>query len=232
MTVASIAVIVWLVALKVGLRNRIAGIVAAVAFPLVCSATLISLNVFPISYSTLPLIWTVSAVIVSIAAYRSEPREPVSIQRVSFVWVLVCAVLSLTSFDLIARLTALVALGSLALTERSRMQRQGWTTLAIAANVQLLMLVAGFSGLTSWSMIPLHSEAALASLPNIVAALAISTVVWDLRRLQMDEDIRAAFAALLRSSFVFSVILTFAVHTINPLQLASNARRIRHRSRR
>ena len=219
MSVAMIAVLVWLIALKVGFRNRVAGVIAAIAFPLVCSATLITFEAFPIELSTLPLIWTVSAVAIAFVAYRSEPRELISIQRVSIAWVLACAVLSLSSFDLIARLTALVALCSLAVTERHRLKRAGWSTLAIAANVQVIMLVAGLSGLTSWLVIPIRPAVALATLPNIVAALAVSAAVWDLRRLRFDEELRIAFASTLRVCFVLTTCLTLTISHLDPTQL-------------
>lgn len=218
--VSAIAVLAWLVALKVGLRNRIAGIGAAVAFPLICSSVLLTSGLLPITHSTLPLVWTLAAVAVSIVAYRSEPQEQFSIQTASLCWVLLCAVLSLSSFEFVARVTAFVALGSLAITERFRLKRQGWTTLAIAANVQVVMVVAGLSGLSSWSVIPMHPELALSVLPKVLATLAFSAIVWDVRRLQLDEELRIAFASVLRVCFVLAAILTLAIQTPGQIDIA------------
>ncbi len=220
---STIAVLIWLVTLRVAFRNRIAGIAAAIAFPLICSAVLLSVGantlLDPITYSTLPLVWTIAAVAVSVIACWSIPKEPVSIQSIAITWVLSCAVLSLSSFDLVARLTAMVALTSLAVTERARFKQRGWTMLTIAATVQILMLIAGFSGLSSWWLIPTQPETVLALLPNIALAVALATIVWDVRRLRWHEEMRVASTSVLRVAFVFSTFLTFAIHTVNPWQV-------------
>ncbi len=224
LTLAAVAVLLWLVTLKVGFNIRVAGVAAAAVFPFVCTALLLTSGItnayFPLTYSTLPLVWTFAAVVVSLAAYRSTPKEVVSIQSVSITWVLVCAVLSLSSFDLVARMTALVAFANLAVTERKRIKQRGWTMLAMAATVQTLMLIAGLSGMEEWLQIPLYSSEILALVPNIALALALSTLVWDVRRFGLDEDMRLAFSSILRVSFVLAALLTFAIQAVDPTQVA------------
>jgi len=225
LTLAAVSVLGWLVTLKVGFSSRVAGIAAAIAFPLVCTSVLLTSEIanefYPITYSTLPLVWTFAAVLVSLVAYRSAPKEIVSIQSVSVAWVLLCAVLSLSSFDLVARMTALVALTSLAVTERKRFKQRGWTMLAIAATIQILMLIAGLSGMYHWLQIPLNPAKVLALLPNIALALALCTLVWDVRRFGLDEEMRLAFASILRVSFVLATLLTFAINLVNPMLVAT-----------
>ena len=225
--VAVLSLLVWLVALKVVFSNRVAGVAAAIAFPLVCTSVLLNgqlisavySNAFTITYSTLPLIWTFAAVLVSLVAYRSVPTGRVSIQSVAVTWVLVCAVLSLSSFDLIARMTAMVALTSFAITERKRFKQRGWTILAIASTVQLLMLVAGLSGMHHWLQIVFQQAEVLAIVPNIALALALCSLVWDVRRLRLAEQMRLAFASVIRVMFLLATSITFAIQSVSPAHI-------------
>jgi hypothetical protein len=212
----TVAVLGWLVATKLAYKSHSVGIATAVAFPLLCSAVAISAPAFAvpgiaITYATLPLIWSVAAVATRLAAFRSVPQSPLSVQSVALTWVVVSAALSLSSFELVARITAIVSLSSLAVMERHRYGKQSWTALAIAANIQILMLVAGLSGMTSWFDLLQNPNLGMRTLPALAAILAASVAVWDIRSLAFDSKLRHASQIVLRTSCAAAIVACFAI---------------------
>lgn len=219
MPLGTIAVLAWLVAVRVLFKAQGTGVAAAVVFPLICSALAISHSPFAISYATLPLIWSVAAVAARIIAYRSTSNLPFSVASVSLGWVVLSAGLSLSSFELVARFTAIVSLSCLAIMELRRYGKTGWTGLAIAANVQILMLVMGLSGIASWVALIQNPALSLNVLPVGALVVAASTAVWDIRRIGFEGTMRLACQSVLRAMFIATAFLSFlipgasAIHT-------------------
>jgi hypothetical protein len=214
----TIAVLVWLVAMRLAFKSRVAGVAAAVAFPLLCSAIAISVPGFSVTYATLPLIWSVAGVAISLTALRSIEAAQFSVRSVALTWVVVSAGLSLSSFELVARLTAIVSLTSLAITERHRYGKNSWTALAIAANVQVLMLVVGLSGTTSWFELLRNPNGCLNFVPAMAVALAASFAVWDIRSIGFDPKLRLAAQVVLRTLFVAAVFGCFLIPSADATQ--------------
>lgn len=214
----TIAVFVWLAALRIVFRNQTAGIAAAVAFPLLCSAFVVTYSSIGVTYATLPLIWSVAAVVTSLVAIRSTSKSPVSIQSVALGWVVLSAGLSISSFELVARLTAIVSLTSLAITELRRFGKNSWTALAIAGNVQVLMLVIGLCGMNSWLDLLNDPSNCLNVLPALTLALAASIAVWDIRRIGFDANLRVACQFALRTFFAAAAIECFLIPSADVAQ--------------
>ena len=117
-----------------------------------------------------------------------------------------------------ARLTAIVSLTSLAITELRRYGKNSWTALAIAANIQILMLVIGLSGVTSWLDL-LHNPAlSLTVIPALAVTLAASTAVWDVRRIGFDAKLRAASKFVLRVLFSVAALGCFLIPSADATQ--------------
>ena len=214
----TVAVLVWLVAIRLVFKNQGAGIAAAVAFPLLCSAIAISVPGVTVTYATLPLIWSVAGVATSLMAYRSSSNSKMSMQSVALTWVVVSAGLSLGSFELVARLTALISLTSLAISERNRYGKNSWTALAIAANVQILMLVVGLSGVTSWFELLQNPDLCLDLVPTLAVTLAASFAVWDIRRISFDPKLRLASQVVLRTLFAAALLGCFLISSADANQ--------------
>ncbi len=214
----AIAAMVWLVAIRLIYKGQWAGIAAAVAFPLLSSAMVITTTEYSISYATLPLIWSVAAVVTSVIAWRSTSKNAVTVQGIALSWVVVSAGLSLSSFEMVARLTAIVSLTTLAVTEMRRYGRNSWTALAIAANVQILMLVVGLSGMTSWLDLIHNSNLCLNTLPALAATLVLSLAVWDIRRISFEANTRIVCQYVLRTLFLAATLECFLLPAADATQ--------------
>ncbi len=216
--VGTVAVLCWLGAIRFLFKNQVAGIAAAIAFPLLCSALAISSSAFAVTYATLPLIWSVAAVVTSLVAIRSTSKSQLSVQSVALAWVVLSAGLSLSSFELVARLTAIVSLTSLAITDIRRKGKNSWTALAMAANVQILMLVIGLSGVTSWVELLQNPALCQTFLPALTMTLAISTAVWDVRRVGFDAKLRTICTSVLRVLFSAAVLSCLLIGSADATQ--------------
>ncbi len=219
--VGTIAVLGWLVAIRLIFKNQGAGVAAAIAFPLFCSAVAVSIPGFVASYATLPLVWSIAAVVTSLVAYRSTSNASVSVQSVALAWVVFSAGLSLGSFELVARVTALVSLTSLAVTELRRYGKNSWTALAIAANVQILMLVTGLCGVTSWIELLQNPALGLSVAPAFALAIVVSVALWDVRRIGFDAKLRGVCQVVLRVFFGAAVLSCFSMHFADVVQTST-----------
>ncbi len=166
----------WFVAWKVVFNHRLAGVVTAIVSPVVASAIVIGTNFIEVTYSTLPLIWTFAAVVTFIASYRSNSIQVTSMKGISLIWIYVCALFSLTSFDHVARITAIASLATIAMVERTKFDCKRWTELAVVANLQALMFIVGCCGVQSWFDLALHTELWKTVLPYVSLGLATSAV--------------------------------------------------------
>ncbi|MEZ6060065.1 MAG: hypothetical protein R3C19_06870 [Planctomycetaceae bacterium] len=86
--------------------------------------------------------------------------------------------------------------------DRSRSTR---TWLAIAANIQLLLLVAAVGGLSGFVPIALLSESAVVVIPLAFLAAAVSVLAFDCSQQRLDMTAAAAWTAILRAGMVVLV---------------------------
>jgi hypothetical protein len=90
--------------------------------------------------------------------------------------------------------------------------------LAIAANVQFLMLVIGLSGANSWLDLLPNPSLWIPVLPVLAVALAASTAVWDVRRIGFDVQLRVVCKVVLRILFLAAALGCFLIPSADAMQ--------------
>ncbi|GAB5445013.1 MAG: hypothetical protein Fues2KO_53620 [Fuerstiella sp.] len=209
----------WLTIVGLLLRQRIAAAVASIVLPLFLTAAAGPL----VGRLTMPwmfCLWSTCAANIRFSIGRviltdgpSAARSAVKL--VSEFWLLGLLLLSCLSFALPLRLAAVVCLGSFFLVDRGDRSDSQRSFLAIAANVQFLLLMAGLCGANGLIV----NLPAAEVLPVLLLGTGCSTFVFGQKFSRLDPVIQQVWGALLRAASTLLAMCLLASGFMPPLQI-------------
>ncbi|WP_442509908.1 hypothetical protein SH528x_001510 [Novipirellula sp. SH528] len=222
---STVLVSLWLLAVAVIQRSRLASGLASMILPLVATAVLISSGLNS-PLVALPVVWAiVQAILWMSASYISNGTSPSPvakvIQGVSVGWLFALLVASCMSFDVTARLVGLITLPVLWMQFRTHQERAISSLVAIVANVHVLLAAAALAGCRGW-VIPsmMHGSIAVA-LPFVFVTAAISVILFDRAFQKLDSSPCRDWALALRVGMMILALLSFTKMHFDVVQIGA-----------
>ncbi|GAA5506958.1 hypothetical protein [Novipirellula caenicola] len=210
---STVLVSLWLLAVAVIQRSRLASGLACMILPLVASAVLISSGLsFPLV--ALPVMWAVVQVVLWMSACyiaSGDAPSPVAsvIQGVSVVWLFALLVISCMSFDITARIVGLITLPVLWMQFREHQQRTTSALVAIVANIHVLLAAATIAGCRGWVLPSMLNGSIAIALPFVFVTAAISALLFDRSHQKLDSSPCRDWAMALRVGMGILTLLSF-----------------------
>ena len=184
---ATPAAVVWLFAMAVLTKERVAGIGAAMLLPVTVTSTLIFTGLLPttlLSLTGMVVVWCLVQVVLAVVCHQliaggNTSPAIAAMNDVGKSWMIGLLALSCLSFALPMRAVGLVCILVLAFVSPRQWDNRKRCGFAILANINLFLIAAAFSGCHGWIPQGLIGTFSIHAVPLLFLTGCVSLLVFE-----------------------------------------------------
>jgi len=239
--VATSVLVLWVIAAACGLKSSLATVIASVLFPVWVTAIATTAAPGSIGYAVLPLIWSVAATSMVLVFRNRDTRLSQLVCQSADLWLAAIVLGSLMIVSWPLRVASVIALTGVLLLDHKSFTPSRRTWLAIAANINLMLVAIGLTGFSGFALAGFFHTHDLTTVAAVLLPLiGMSLLFFDRSGDRFDKIMTPAWTVLLRIvgagtialsffeqnvEFPTAMLLLFGVGTFAAAELAEALRR-------
>ncbi len=213
---ATTAAVIWLIAAGVLGKQWSPAVTGIAVLPVCVSGLAVEASPMIQSPGWYSIIWAATSAICYFIASHRLNLIATSVARTSALWLMTVLAASCLWLSIPVRLAAGIVLASFFIIDSDAWSRSKRTWLAIAANIQLLYLVAAFGGVNGLVMTALMDADLMLAIPLMLIGTAISISLFDRESNVLQSSICRQWSLVLRAGSTVLILMSFRPADFGP----------------